>query len=101
MADHSLNLNYVDGFPFPPFIGQQRMDELREWCVLPDDVYIVTYPKSGTTWTQQIVKLIRSGGVEDGVNVKDSIPWLEEGCPDACKVECGTNEIVKFTIGFH
>jgi hypothetical protein len=85
MADHSLNLNYVDGIPFPPFIDQKRMDELQEWHVLPNDVYIVTYPKSGTTWTQQIVKLIRSGGVEDGVNVKDSIPWLEKNGPDACK----------------
>ena len=87
MADHSLNLNYVDGIPFPPFIDQKRMDELQEWHVLPNDVYIVTYPKSGTTWAQQIVKLIRSGGVEDGVNVKDSIPWLEKNGPDACKVE--------------
>ncbi|XP_034427383.1 uncharacterized protein LOC117753415 [Hippoglossus hippoglossus] len=45
-----------------------------------DDIIIVTYPKSGTTWMQEIVPLIMSGG--DPASVEslhnwDRVPWLE------------------------
>jgi hypothetical protein len=45
----------INGIIFPPFITQKRVDELKDWPLLPDDVYVVSYPRSGTTWTQQIV----------------------------------------------
>ena len=43
----------------------------------PDDIWIVTYPKSGTTWTQQIVRLILNGGKSDGKILTDAVPWVE------------------------
>ena len=46
----------------------------------PDDVWIVTYPKCGTTWTQQIVRLIINRGKDDGLTIKESIPWVESFC---------------------
>ena len=33
--------------------------------------------KSGTTWMQQIVKLLRNGGKRDDIKLDKSIPWLE------------------------
>ena len=74
-----LNLNRVNGVPMNHFVTQQRVDELANIELRSDDLFIVTYPKSGTTWMQQIVKLIRSGGVDDGVHPTTCIPWLEEG----------------------
>ena len=83
---YSLKLNYINGLPFPTFIDEKRMDELKDWTLLPDDVYVVTYPKSGTTWAQQILKLIRNNGVDDGVTIGESVPWLERVGPEKCKV---------------
>ncbi|KAM9424939.1 sulfotransferase 2B1-like [Pholidichthys leucotaenia] len=45
-----------------------------------DDILIVTYPKSGTTWMQEIVSLIMSGGDPKSVETVpnwERAPWLE------------------------
>ena len=68
----------VNGIPFQPSINQLRMDELKDFVLRPDDLFIVTFPKSGTTWAQQIVKLLRSGGIEDGTIVSELVLWLEQ-----------------------
>ena len=47
----------------------------------PDDGWVVTYPKCGTTWTQQIVRLIRNNGVQDDVRITTAVLWLEAGSP--------------------
>ena len=52
------------------------MDELKNFPLRADDVFVVGYVKSGTTWLQLIVKLILSNGKEDGKTVLDTIPWL-------------------------
>ena len=57
--------------------SEKVLDDLKSLELYSDDVWIVTYPKCGTTWTQQIVKLIRSNGVNDGVKITISSPWLE------------------------
>ncbi len=41
------------------------------------DVFISTYPKSGTTWMQQVVHQVRCGGDEDYTDIYDVVPWLE------------------------
>ena len=71
----------VHGLVTPPICGaiisQQRMEDLKNFHLEEDDVFVVTYPKSGTTWLQQITRLIRNEGEEDGQSVVDSVPWLE------------------------
>ena len=54
------------------------MDELKDFRLRPDDLFVVTYPKSGTTWMQQIVRLIANDGEDDGTIVTEAIPWLEK-----------------------
>jgi len=58
MTEVEIPHNVVNGIVFPSFITQQRLDELRDFPLKPDDLFIPPYPKSGTTWLQQIVKLI-------------------------------------------
>ena len=63
---------------FPIFITQSDMDVLaREFSTAVDDVFIATYPRSGTTWTEQIVHLIHNQGEQGEVRLTDAVPWLE------------------------
>ncbi|XP_076305756.1 sulfotransferase 1B1-like isoform X2 [Tachypleus tridentatus] len=48
----------LQGYFVPPSILQG----LADFEVRPDDVFIITYPKSGTTWTEEIVSLIFNDG---------------------------------------
>ncbi|MEA1889256.1 MAG: sulfotransferase domain-containing protein [Pseudomonadota bacterium] len=41
------------------------------------DVLITTAPKAGTTWMQQILYQLRSGGDESFTSIDDVVPWLE------------------------
>lgn len=41
------------------------------------DVVIATYPKCGTTWVQQIVHGLRTGGSMDFEEISLVVPWIE------------------------
>ena len=43
----------------------------------PSDVIIATYPKSGTTWMQQIVYGLRTGGSMNFAEITEAVPWIE------------------------
>ncbi len=43
----------------------------------PTDVVIATYPKCGTTWTQQIVHGLRTRGSMDFEEISLVVPWME------------------------
>lgn len=78
-TEWTYKMNVVDGIPFPPYITQQHMDQLKNFPLRSDDIILATYPKSGTTWMQQVLKLIYTGGKENGKNVSEAVPWLERG----------------------
>ena len=63
---------------FPIFISQADMDLIeREFVVKDSDVFVVTYPRSGTTWTEQIVHLLVNKGEQGEQRLTDAVPWLE------------------------
>lgn len=68
---------YLPSALHPP----ESLKYYEDFIFRPDDILIATYPKSGTTWMQEIVPLIMSGG--DPASVEslpnwDRVPWLEE-----------------------
>ena len=67
----------VEGMRVPPGITAEHVLKQRDSLILrPSDVFVATYPKCGTTWMQQIVKLIVNNGVETGVDVDEFCPWV-------------------------
>ncbi|KAM9840672.1 amine sulfotransferase-like [Aulostomus maculatus] len=61
------------------------LDALKDLEVRPSDICLVTFPKSGTIWMQQIlIKImdtVHVDQVEDATN-RIRIPWLEGGTVD-------------------
>ncbi|XP_030611409.1 sulfotransferase 2B1-like [Archocentrus centrarchus] len=55
----------------------------EEFAFCKDDILIVTYPKSGTSWMQEIVPLIVSGG--DPASVETLPTWKRIPCLEAQK----------------
>lgn len=41
------------------------------------DVFVVTSPKCGTTWVQQVVHALRSRGDENFQEISQAVPWIE------------------------
>lgn len=63
---------------FPFMITQAHMDLIeKEFVVKDDDVFVVTFPRSGTTWTEQIVHLLVNNGEQGEKRLTDAVPWLE------------------------
>ncbi|KAJ8354037.1 hypothetical protein SKAU_G00216040 [Synaphobranchus kaupii] len=65
----------ISGIHFP-----EEVDEIQNWEVRDSDIFIITYPKSGTIWMQQIMTLIEAkGDVTATTNQLNSkrIPWIE------------------------
>ncbi|XP_076594421.1 sulfotransferase family 2, cytosolic sulfotransferase 3 isoform X3 [Chaetodon auriga] len=54
---------------------------VQEFTFKDEDVVVVTYPKSGTIWMQEILPLVLNGGDLTPIHTIpnwDRVPWLEE-----------------------
>lgn len=67
--------------PFDPKWGARSLFHepalLAGFRARPTDVLITTAPKAGTTWMQQILHQLRTGGDDAFANIFDVVPWLE------------------------
>eukprot|EP00999_Lentomonas_sp_LEN2_P002948 NODE_807_length_1181_cov_88.233397_g766_i0.p1 GENE.NODE_807_length_1181_cov_88.233397_g766_i0~~NODE_807_length_1181_cov_88.233397_g766_i0.p1 ORF type:complete len:314 (+),score=46.42 NODE_807_length_1181_cov_88.233397_g766_i0:1-942(+) len=67
----------------PLFFTQEKYDHFKKFQPEENDVFIVTYPKCGTTWTQAIVlHLLHLGEPIPEGTIDDAIPWIETRAPD-------------------
>ncbi|XP_059892956.1 sulfotransferase 2B1-like isoform X2 [Gadus macrocephalus] len=79
MAEEELYIVYKGVYLVKLTHTPESLKYCEEFSFRPDDILIVTYPKSGTTWMQEIVPLILSQGdpvVVDTVPNWDRVPWL-------------------------
>ena len=49
-----------DGDVFPFYLSKKRLQEIATFQPRPTDIFIATHPKSGTTWVQSIVQVLKS-----------------------------------------
>ncbi|XP_077015415.1 amine sulfotransferase-like [Tamandua tetradactyla] len=81
MDDTDLFLLNFKGFHFErTLIDVDVLENLDDFEIRDDDVFIITYPKSGTIWTQQILSLIYYEGHRnktENVETLDRAPFLE------------------------
>ncbi|XP_033630668.1 sulfotransferase 1E1-like isoform X2 [Asterias rubens] len=69
-----------EGIPLALDTLKTTMDELNTFHIRDDDVFIVTYPKAGTTWTQEITSAILHDGDIAQVNKRHTmqrVPFIE------------------------
>ncbi|XP_024657549.2 amine sulfotransferase isoform X1 [Maylandia zebra] len=68
------NYNFVVSLSTPEYI-----DSLESFEIKDSDVFLVTYPKSGTVWVQQIIISIHEldGNQTKYSNNMERMPWLE------------------------
>ncbi|XP_037501257.1 sulfotransferase ssu-1 [Rhipicephalus sanguineus] len=71
----------IEGMPWSHYFPEQCVRSALAYQPLPGDVFIVSYPKCGTTWLQYIVYNIYSGGdpTQNMEQFRCSIPFLERG----------------------
>ena len=63
---------------YAPGVKEENLKPLREkFKTLPGDIFICSFPKSGTTWTQQIVKLVLNNATDDGRDIEEHTPWVD------------------------
>ena len=72
------NVETLEGVKLMGGLSASSVIEQKEKMTFrADDVFICTYPKCGTTWMQQIVKLIANNGVDAGNELDVFAPWIE------------------------
>ncbi|XP_073532000.1 amine sulfotransferase-like [Phyllobates terribilis] len=81
--DEALNAVYLKhkGIYFETnFTSRDVIDEIEHMEIRDGDVFLVTYPKSGTIWTQQILSLIFNEGhrnTTEQIENIERVPWIE------------------------
>ncbi|XP_051018395.1 sulfotransferase 2A1-like [Acomys russatus] len=80
----SDNYDWVEEVPIPSkWVSAEMVRELRDTFVVRDeDLYMMTYPKSGTNWLVEIVCLIHSKGDPTWIktlSIDKRVPWIEIG----------------------
>lgn len=68
----SCPLVIVKGIPFARFCNEERFNYVDSVVKYKkSDIIIVSYPKSGTTWMEQILLLLLNNGDESIVNPRE------------------------------
>ncbi|XP_058525187.1 amine sulfotransferase-like [Ochotona princeps] len=80
MNNIGRNLVNFKGYNFRYNFDKARIENADNFEIREDDVFVITYPKSGTIWMQQILSLIYFEGHRnrtENVDTIDRVPFFE------------------------
>ncbi|GFY72393.1 sulfotransferase 1C2 [Trichonephila inaurata madagascariensis] len=92
----------VDGFKIPGFFSAEAYKSALAYKPKPDDLFIVTYPKCGTTWVQNIVASIFRDGrpFQSALEFFTETPFLEMAGAQAAE-NMKRPGAIKFHLPYH
>ena len=67
----------MNGIRVPHFYNTELIEKLKNFKVRADDIWVVSYPKCGTHWTMQLLRLILNSGKASSKNIMETVLWLE------------------------
>ncbi|XP_070582128.1 sulfotransferase 1B1-like isoform X1 [Ptychodera flava] len=77
---HDTHVYERTGHTMPWFVPSTSLDALQTFEVRSTDIFLITYPKSGTTWTRKIITLVMNDANEEmiqaniPISMKASLP---------------------------
>ena len=80
---NDLNLRFIRTEPgnwVLPASYEKFMNRFAKWNLRQDDIYILSFPKNGTTWTQELVWCVNSNAdmqTAKAVTMSERVPFLE------------------------
>ena len=76
----NLLIKTTPGNVILPASFEKYKERFKNWEVRPDDVYVFTFPKNGTTWTQELVWLVQNDcnfDMAKSVPLDKRFPYME------------------------
>ncbi|XP_059616687.1 sulfotransferase 1 family member D1-like [Phlebotomus argentipes] len=71
---------WTDGFSFPANV-EKYIEQMYNFQVRPDDVWLITFPKCGCTWSQELVwQICNDIKLDTDLRLVKKYPFLEHGC---------------------
>jgi peroxiredoxin len=77
-----LDFLLADAAREPAAVVAKVRSAIEAFVPRPDDVFIATYPRSGTTWMQMILYQLTTEGAMDFPHITTVSPWFERSLKD-------------------
>jgi methylamine dehydrogenase accessory protein MauD len=77
-----LDFLLADAVKEPAATAIEVPSPIERFVPRPDDIFIVTYPRSGTTWMQMILYQLTTKGNMDFPHITTVCPWFERSLKD-------------------
>jgi peroxiredoxin len=95
-----LDFLLADAAKQPATTIAQVPSPIEKFVPRPDDIFIVTYPRSGTTWMQMILYQLTTEGKMDFPHITTVCPWFERSLKDGTAYALPSPRVFKSHLSY-